>query len=316
MSDEQRLRGQFGAQPGDRDGVATSLPGAGEPGGEPGAQPGGEFADARDPEGDPRGRRSVTSSAVPVGDRPPVTPTAPGDTLPARSDGPRHAAAATRPAGEPPLADDVVTPAEPTTAPTTGADGRAGSAHRRRILLAGARTLLRVGILVAVVVAATVLVRAYVIGSYFIPSASMEPTLHGCAGCNDDHVLVNKLSYRTHGINRGDVVVFDRPPGAPSVEKVLIKRVIGLPGDKITDSRGKVYINGLLLDEPYVNPRCVGGTTGIEAGGIVVPAGKIFVMGDNRCDSSDSRVFGAVPESSVDGRAFVIIWPLGRIHYL
>ncbi len=94
---------------------------------------------------------------------------------------------------------------------------------------------------------AALLLRTFVVAPYFIPSASMEPTLHGCAGCNNDHVLVNKLSYRLHGIHRGDVVVFKRPRTWNVTDKVLIKRVIGLPGDVLTTRNGIVYVDGLQL---------------------------------------------------------------------
>ena len=96
------------------------------------------------------------------------------------------------------------------------------------------RSLVNLGLLAAAVIIVTVLLRMFVVGSYWIPSASMEPTLHGCPGCNDDHVLVNKLSYKMHGFKRGDVVVFTKPAGVDVPEKVLIKRVIGLPGDLLT----------------------------------------------------------------------------------
>jgi signal peptidase I len=168
-----------------------------------------------------------------------------------------------------------------------------------------------------VAVIAAVLLRSFVVASYYIPSASMEPTLHGCSGCNNDHILVNKLAYTLHSVRRGDVIVFDRPAEADSVtdEKVLIKRVVGLPGDVLTDRDGTVYLNGQALDEPYVNPAC-NGTQSFPANPVTVPKGDVYVMGDNRCDSLDSRTFGAVPESLIIGRAFIIIWPLGRVHYL
>jgi signal peptidase I len=183
------------------------------------------------------------------------------------------------------------------------------------------RWLIRTGVILAIAVLAAVLLRVYVVAPYYIPSASMEPTLHGCSGCNNDHVLVDKLSYRMHDIHRGDVVVFHRPGTWQVPEKTLIKRVIGLPGDKLRVSGGKLLVNGLVLEESYTNPKC--GPTSSASGNLAgaktfgpVPAGEVYVMGDNRCNSSDSRAFGPVPDSKVIGRAFVIIWPLGRIHYL
>jgi signal peptidase I len=166
---------------------------------------------------------------------------------------------------------------------------------------------------------AAVLLRAFVVQPYYIPSASMEPTLHGCGGCNDDHVLVDKLSYRAHDIREGDIIVFHRPPNAPNIpDKVLIKRVIGLPGDVVELKKGRVYVNGLVLDEPYVNEQC-GANATVPLNGTSkwkVPGNDVFVMGDNRCHSDDSRAFGPIATSSVIGRAFAIIWPIGRMGLL
>ncbi|MDP9116428.1 MAG: signal peptidase I, partial [Actinomycetota bacterium] len=174
--------------------------------------------------------------------------------------------------------------------------------------------LARLVIAVVLIVAAAVAVRTYVVAPYFIPSASMETTLHGCSGCNNDHVLVNKLSYHLHSVHRGDVVVFNRPSGWNVNDKVLIKRVIGLPGDVLTEAGGMVYVNGAALEEPYLNVACRSGTQNLTR--ITVPAHQLFVMGDNRCESADSRSFGPIKQSNVIGRAFLIIWPLGRLHYL
>jgi signal peptidase I len=167
----------------------------------------------------------------------------------------------------------------------------------------------------AVVVAALIALalRLFVVAPYYIPSASMEQTLHGCTGCNNDHVLVDKLSYKLHAVHRGDVVVFHRPASWSVSEKLLIKRVVGLPGDRLTEEGGVVYVNGLALVEPYVDKSC-SGTAGLRP--YTVPDNQVFVMGDNRCDSQDSRAFGSVNESAIIGRAFIIIWPLGRIHWI
>jgi signal peptidase I len=113
-------------------------------------------------------------------------------------------------------------------------------------------------------------------------------------------------------------VVFHRPPGIAVQESVLIKRVIGLPGDQVVLKNGRVYINGGLLDEPYVRSACgprpsLPHTTTSRW---TIPDNEVFVMGDNRCDSTDSRDFGPIKSSSIIGRAFAIIWPLGRIRML
>lgn len=170
---------------------------------------------------------------------------------------------------------------------------------------------------IAVVVGAVLvalLVKTFLVQAFRIPSESMDPTL-----ITGDRVLVNKLSYRLHDVNRGDVVVFDRPknlPGGPDDPKDLIKRVIGLPGDTVTARDGQVYVNGRKLDEPYLPA----GTSTVTLRdqyslekGIKVPEGEVLVMGDNRSNSQDGRVFGPIPESSIVGRAFVIMWPFSRI---
>jgi signal peptidase I len=171
----------------------------------------------------------------------------------------------------------------------------------------------RLLVLVTVAGVLALCLRTFVVEPFWIPSESMESTLHGCTGCNDDRLLVDKLSYKLHGVHRGDVVVFHRPAGVNAAENVLIKRVVALPGETVSGHDGAVWIGSRRLDEPYVNGGCHGTQ---EFAPSLVPSGAVFVMGDNRCDSTDSRVFGPIRQSSIIGRAFVIIWPLGRIHWL
>ncbi len=164
-----------------------------------------------------------------------------------------------------------------------------------------------------VVTVTVVVLRSFVVTSYYIPSASMEPTLHGCLHCEPDLVLVDKLSYRFSSVARSDVVVFDRPPLAPPEAPELIKRVIGLPGEVVSGRDGRVFIGDKALLEPYVNPAC-GGTADFPA--VRVPAGQYFVMGDNRCDSLDSRIFGVIEESTIVGRAVAVSWPVKHLRWL
>lgn len=172
-------------------------------------------------------------------------------------------------------------------------------------------------IVIALAVALAVVVKAFFLQAFYIPSESMEPTLK-----IGDRVLVDKFSYRVSDIDRGDIVVFDRPAGEASTEvSFLIKRVIGLPGDQIVIQDGSVFVNGTKLDEPYV-------PSGIATSGAntpypctptqpcVIPEKHIWVMGDNRNVSRDSRYFGPIPESSVVGRAFVTLWPLSSFKIL
>ncbi len=178
--------------------------------------------------------------------------------------------------------------------------------------------LVRVLLVTTIAVASVLVLRTYVVGPYYIPSESMEPTLHGCAGCNDDHVLVDKLSYRAHSVRRRDIVVFERPRGDFAPEKVLIKRVVAVGGDRVALRGGDVYLNGRVQVEPYVNKRCGAHPTRplTTRSTWRVPDGDVFVLGDNRCDSNDSRAFGPIPASTVVGRAFAIIWPINRIRRL
>lgn len=170
---------------------------------------------------------------------------------------------------------------------------------------------------VAVIVGALVValvVKTFLFQAFYIPSASMEPTLE-----KGDRVLVNKLSYELHDVNRGDVVVFELPEGEVASDgiKDLIKRVIGLPGDTIESRDGVVYVNDRRLDEPYLP---AGTRTGDAQNGNnpaierqTVPDGTVFVMGDNRSNSHDSRYAdrGPIPIDSIVGRAFVLVWPPG-----
>lgn len=167
-----------------------------------------------------------------------------------------------------------------------------------------------VAIIAAALIAALV-IKTWLIQAFYIPSESMTPTL-----VKDDRVLVNKLSYRLHDVNRGDIVVFERPPGdagSPEI-KDLIKRVVGLPGETIeTDSDGRVLINGRVLREPYLEN---GVTTVPGISRQTVPAGRYWVMGDNRGNSKDSRVIGTIPEDDIVGRAFVRVFPITSLTLL
>lgn len=151
-------------------------------------------------------------------------------------------------------------------------------------------------------------IKTFVVQAFKIPSGSMQPTLE-----IGDRVVVNKLSYDAHDLNRGDVVVFERPeglPAGPDEPKDLIKRVIGLPGDTVVARDGAVYVNDRLLEEPYLPEGTM--TYNIDQP-IEVPEGEVLLLGDNRGSSSDGRVFGTVDVDTVIGRAFMVMWPFSRI---
>jgi len=172
-------------------------------------------------------------------------------------------------------------------------------------------------LVVALVIAITV--RSLILQQFYISGPSMEATMF-----QDDRVLVNKLSYRLHDIHRGDVVVFDRVTvdGQVVQHDDLIKRVIALGGEKISIKDCRVFIDGKLLQEPYLNDydlaqiviedRCR--VPMMEE--MIIPNNQLFVMGDNRPQSFDSRMFGPIEQNLVVGRAFVIIWPLSAAKFL
>lgn len=173
---------------------------------------------------------------------------------------------------------------------------------------------------VAVALGVALLIRGFVIAPFYIPSGSMYDTLHV-----KDRILVNKLSYHLHDVHRGDVVVFEAPPGVDFGDdriKDLIKRVIGLPGDVLEIRDCQVFVNGLRLEEPYIRGDCTlpaeGDADPDGDGRIVVPASEYFVMGDNRVEreSWDSRFWGFVDARLIVGRAFVVIFPIGHWRWL
>lgn len=180
-------------------------------------------------------------------------------------------------------------------------------------------------VLAALVVA--VVIKTFLIQAFYIPSASMENTLQ-----LNDRVMVNKLAYQFGDLQRGDIVVFDDPRGVPPQESLFesirrnvgesvgisvprsefIKRIIGRPGERIEIRDNHVLINGQPIDEPYLKP----GSAMADMDPLIVPEREMFVMGDNRSSSQDSRAFGTVPVDTIVGKAFVIMWPTSRWSWL
>jgi signal peptidase I len=156
-------------------------------------------------------------------------------------------------------------------------------------------------------------IQNFIAQPYQVQQQSMERTLEP-----GQYVLVDKLTPRWDPYKRGDVVVFNPPPAWTNDPTPFIKRVIGLPGDKVeVRDDGKVYVNGVALEEPYTYKNAAGVNEPTvpltDQASWVVPAGELFVMGDHRQASADSRAFGPIPESSVVGRAFLRYWPLSTI---
>ena len=145
-------------------------------------------------------------------------------------------------------------------------------------------------------------VRPFVVEAFWIPSASMVPTLK-----YGDRVLVNKFIYRFTEPQRGDIIVFKSVEGDG---QDLIKRVVGVPGDEIAVRGGKLFVNGEPQKEPYVNKKYPDRSFYAPT---TVPKDHVFAMGDNRANSQDSRIFGPVPEKNIEGEAFLRFWPPDRI---
>jgi signal peptidase I len=195
------------------------------------------------------------------------------------------------------------------------------------------RGLAEVPIIVGLAVAIVVVLRAAVVQPFYIPSASMVPQLR-----INDKILVSRISYRLHEVHRGDLIVFSEPPGAklegplstsptglagvwhsigerlglvPRTDE-LVKRVIALPGETVEAHDNHIFIDHRLLVEPYLPPDVVTSDFAPQT----VPKGMLWVMGDNRQDSEDSRYFGPIRRGTVVGRAVLRIWPLTHFSFL
>jgi signal peptidase I len=150
------------------------------------------------------------------------------------------------------------------------------------------------------------LIKRFLVQAFYTPSVSIYPTHN-----NNDRVLVNKLSYKVHDVHRGDIVVFTKPENEVSDIKDLVKRVIGLPKETIEAHGNHIYVDGRQLPEKYLPA----GTVTSDFEPVQIPDHRIWVMGDNRTRSEDSRVFGPIRESSIVGRVFLRIWPPNRLHF-
>jgi signal peptidase I len=182
-------------------------------------------------------------------------------------------------------------------------------------------------ILFIVALAVAIVLKTFVVQAFFIPSGSMEPTLEP-----GDRVLVQKVVY---GPDRGDVIVFSDPQGRPGPDRGIvggfvhwlsstlgierpehedfIKRVIGLPGETVELRDGRLFVDGVRIREPYLK----GAVDTRDYGPAKVPEGALFVLGDNRLNSNDSRFgLGFVPVDKVVGRAFAIVWPPSRVGWI
>ena len=228
--------------------------------------------------------------------------------------------------------DTAVLPVPPTR--TRGGEQWDEEGARRRSSSRTRRLVIEWTVLIFAALGIAFLIKTFLFQAFYIPSGSMEPTLQ-----ISDRVLVNKLSYDLHDVNRGDIVVFEAPPTASEAYKDFVKRVIGLPGETVEiPGDGQVYIDGRRLKEPYlpdgvstcirtatcpstaeddeqdIPPGCGAPASGKD--GCVVPRGQLLVLGDNRENSQDGRVFGVIDEDTIVGRVFIRIWPIGDVGFL
>jgi signal peptidase I len=232
----------------------------------------------------------------------------------------------------PPQVSETPPPAPPFSWPIPPADGHADTHEYHHPLdRVTGRLPRRVRILVDWIVtivgavAIVLAIKAWVVNPYRIPSSSMEPTLHcarpapGCEARFSDRVLANRFIYHFRDPHRGEVVVFKTPPAAKAkcgAGGTFVKRIIGLPGEtvqmRIRRGAAYVYINGQRLEEPYIqrDRRDIG-----PAESFKVPRGEYFMMGDNRAQSCDSRVWGSVPRENLIGQVFMTYWPPQRVSF-
>jgi signal peptidase I len=174
---------------------------------------------------------------------------------------------------------------------------------------------------IAIAVGAVLLIKAYVINPYRIPSSSMEPTLHcalpgqGCEANWNDRVIANRFIYHFQDPKRGEIVVFNPPPGvvqACGAGGTYVKRIIGLPGETVSQRNGQVFVNGNPLEEPYVDPSRLGGP---DFGPETLGPDEYWMMGDNRNLSCDSRRWGPVERDDLIGPVFFVYWPFNQIGF-
>lgn len=190
-----------------------------------------------------------------------------------------------------------------------GDDERGGSTSLAA-LGRGAKAFFDWALVVVIALVVALGVRTFLLAHFVVEGSSMYSTLE-----TGDRVFVNKVSYRLHDPNRGDVVVLHEIRG--TTERDLIKRVIAVGGEEVEMRSCEVRIGGQLLIEPYLDPTVVTpGNCGGDFGPILVPEGAVFVMGDNRAGSQDSRTLGPVLLDDIVGRAFVVFWPRSNWQWL
>jgi signal peptidase I len=176
-------------------------------------------------------------------------------------------------------------------------EGRPGKERRGSGPL---RTVVEIVVIVAAAFVIALLVQAFIVKPFTIHQVSMRPTLE-----EGDRILLNRLVYHFRAPARGDIIVFHSPIND---SEDLVKRIVGVAGDRVSVSAGVLYVNGATQDEPYLLEQNFRG----ELTETLVPDGEVFVMGDNRNNSGDSRLFGPISTRRIIGSAFVVYWPIGQ----
>jgi signal peptidase I len=228
--------------------------------------------------------------------------------------------------GEPAYASPATTPVpEGPTVAERDAERRRHSRNPLDRLTAGLPRPWRIAIDWIVTIAGAILIvlaiKQWVVNPYRIPSSSMEPTLHcarpgtGCEARLSDRVLANRFIYHFRSPSRGEIIVFNTPTAAAqaacNASGTFVKRLIGLPGETVSEKNGVLFINGKRLTDTYVQPSRRDHRTGTW----FVPKGHYFFMGDNRRESCDSRSWGSVPRKNLIGEVFMTYWPPNRISF-
>ncbi len=194
---------------------------------------------------------------------------------------------------QPMIDDDPVAAGERSVA-----EGPAASEQPKRSGLL--RTVVEIVVIVVAALAIALLVQAFIVKPFTIHQVSMQPTLE-----EGDRILLNRLSYHFREPARGDIIVFHSPMHD---DEDLVKRIVAVAGDRISVSDGELYVNGVAQDEPYLLEQDFEGVYPETE----VPDGMVFVMGDNRNNSGDSRLFGPISKDLIIGCAFCVYWPIGH----
>lgn len=163
------------------------------------------------------------------------------------------------------------------------------------------KSLMEWVVIIAVAFVLSIFIRNYVIDTRIVPTGSMLPTIQ-----LQDRLIVDRVFYKFDSFKRGDIVVFQAPDSAQE-DLDLVKRLIGLPGEKVEIKNGKVFINDQALNEPYIMA-----PPDYDYGPVTVPKNSYFMLGDNRTASKDSHIWGFLPSDKILGKVWIRYWPMNK----